>query len=174
MTRTENRSQGNLVLQLICLALVAILPFFGALLLYLFTPGFIVPFLNNDIVRIILLALLLWECLGLIVLFRANDWKTWWLFSIIFTQPILVTLMIGPYVVMLVNFFGPLMSGAPSSISAADWQKVMISVATHLTNHVVIRIQCLSVFVFMIGVMASYPGVSLRLFRLDRNQPAYK
>lgn len=51
------------------------LPYLVTLLTYVITPGYIIPFLNHPIARIVLIVLICWECLGAFILVKMTTFE---------------------------------------------------------------------------------------------------
>jgi hypothetical protein len=94
---TDNRISGT-----ISFLLVSYLP--SALSLTM-APGFIWPFFNHPIGRMVVLAGLVWNLIGLVLVFRSR--KKWQFVceTIIFGMPITLSPMLGPAVITLVQIF---------------------------------------------------------------------
>jgi hypothetical protein len=165
---------GNVLVRTICTATFALLPFLGGILFYKYFPGFIIPFLNNSVARTILMALIFWECIGLYLLFGAKDWKSWWLFAMIFGQPLLITLAIGPYILTGINVVAPFLDLTPSACGtnpparAGELGNLMLAVVARYRENAPIALHSISTAFFVVGIMLTYPGIWLRLFGLTR------
>ena len=49
---------------------IGCLPYFIMIVTYVLTPGYLVPFLNHPIARLILILLIIWECIGFWILLK--------------------------------------------------------------------------------------------------------
>lgn len=56
-------------------AFIGALPYFITGMTYMMTPGYIIPFFNNPIARIIFVALVIWECIGFFILMKLTTFE---------------------------------------------------------------------------------------------------
>lgn len=90
-------------------------PLLYLLVMYISTPGYIIPFLNHPICRLVTLVGLFWMVVGFGLMFTAR--KTWqfvvlWIF---FQLPVIVMLNLGPAVVTIIQAIGPVMKSADTT-----------------------------------------------------------
>lgn len=78
---------------------------------YFRSPGYLTPFLNNTTCQIALAVLVLWQVLGLAIMFLTGyrPWKGI-VITTFFTLPLLVAPMLGPAVLTIINAMGPVMN----------------------------------------------------------------
>jgi hypothetical protein len=72
-------------------------------------PGFILPFFNNPIGRLLTVTAGVWMLLGFYVMYKCRKWWQRLILTFIFPLPVLLTPMLGPAVVTIINAFGPIM-----------------------------------------------------------------
>lgn len=87
-------------------------PLLYLLVMYISTPGYIIPFLNHPICRLVTAVGLFWMVVGFGLMFTAR--KTWqfvvlWIF---FQLPVIVMFNLGPAVVTIIQAIGPVMESA--------------------------------------------------------------
>src|SRR5271170_2711353 len=78
-------------------------PLLVLVLIYVFSPGYIIPFLNWPPPRAILLGLVLWHGVGTWVFTRTSKFMLRVLIGIVFMAPLLLALIFGPVIVTLIE-----------------------------------------------------------------------
>ena len=176
MNLAESTAKWILVVRIICVTIAAVLPFVGPVLFYIYFPGLIIPCLNHPICRALIIVLMFWECIGLFLLFRAKDWKSWWLASIIFAQPVLNFLTFGPYILTFLQVVVPFTDmpavpyGTTPSPRAAELGNAILLLVEPYKNNSPFQLHLLSFMLFIVGVIISYPGIWLQLFALGKKR----
>lgn len=77
------------------------------LLTYIMAPGYIIPFLNHPIGKIVFLGLLAWHILGSLLFARTNNFLLRLAIFIIFSMPLIIVPMIGPAHMGIMQALGP-------------------------------------------------------------------
>lgn len=86
---------------------LALSPLFLWFFAYLAYPGFILPFLNHPIARLVLLAALVWLLIGMAFMLRARKIWQFVLLALLFPVPVNLIPMLGPAVVTIIQVEGP-------------------------------------------------------------------
>jgi hypothetical protein len=127
----------------------------SAVLLFIVQPGYIVPFLNSPHYRETMLAPLLWQAGGLLVLFRVQKYWVWVAAFICSSTPLLLTIRISPFHLIR------------SYCSDAQFAEVM----ARPVFRDVWKVDCLWIIVLVLLACGTFPGIWMKVFRLNQ-QPA--
>lgn len=127
----------------------------AVVLLNMVQPGYIVPFLNSPHYRETMLAPLLWQAVGLLVLFRVQKYWVWVATFICSSLPLLLTIRISPFHLIR------------SYCSDAQFAEVM----ARPVFRDVWKIDCFWTIVLVILACGTFPGIWTKLFRLNQ-EPA--
>jgi len=73
-----------------------VLPFFVSVLNYLFSPGYLIPFLDAPVGRSIFLVVIFWHGIGTWLFTRTSKFKLQVLIGILFMAPLVLAPILGP------------------------------------------------------------------------------
>jgi hypothetical protein len=75
---------------------------------YLISPGFIIPFLNHPIGRLMQLAGLVWLLIGFFVRRKCSKWWQRLIATLIFSLPVALIPLLAPAIITIILAFGPM------------------------------------------------------------------
>lgn len=87
--------------------LLWILPWLLMILVYLVSPGYMVPFLDYPVARMVLIGLFVWESAGCFLLFRFKHPLVWIAVILFCIMPALLIHLLGPAIWTILIAWGP-------------------------------------------------------------------
>jgi hypothetical protein len=100
----RSRDPKRTYLKLTCMFAGVAIAFSAAYLYYLAVPGFIVPFLNNPVVRLITPSLIAWQLIGTRFLSRCSSFWRWVVLFTVFMLPLALIMRMGPCLLWQTQF----------------------------------------------------------------------
>jgi hypothetical protein len=122
---------------------------------YVAVPGYEVPVLNEPIGRWVMYALVLWQVVGIFVLFKAQKFWAWLAAVICFSLPFAVLARIGPYMFLRNRYSEDKFIEVMARPGFGDLWKIDV----------------INITAFVILACVTFPGIWTKLFRSARKPP---
>jgi len=145
----------SVFIRLTCVSFCAMLGGFAGWLYYWCVPGLIIPFLNHPIWRLVMLGLLFWQVVGVVLLYKTENFWLWLLEIAGFSVPLALLMRIGPYLQL------------NAQVSAERAAEIMARPGFRD----IWKLDAILIAVVLVVACASFSGWWITLFRLQQKEP---
>jgi hypothetical protein len=122
-------------------------------LYYMAVPGYIVPFINDMTGRWVMLGLILWQSVGVVVLFKVQKFWAWLATVVCFSLPLALVMRIGPLVLW-------------RNSSSTEAQFLDTMARSHFAE--LFRLDGYFIAAFVVLACVTFPGIWMKLIHLKR------